>query len=80
MKYRKGEFLLVRINKIRPALQATISNRNLDFAECTINVHSDEDRQRKATEKARQEFMDVMFGKTKRKRRQPRDGRSIIKP
>ena len=71
MKYRKGEFLLVRINGVRPTLQATISNRNLDFAECTITIHSNEDRQRKAMEKARQQFMAVIFGKTKRKRRQP---------
>jgi hypothetical protein len=72
MKYRKGEFLLVRINRIRPTLQATISNRDLDFAECTITVHPDEDQQRQATEKARQQFMDVILGKTKRKRmRQP---------
>ena len=77
MKYRKGEFLLVRINKIRPTLQATISNRDWDFADCTITIHSDEDRQRKDLAKARKEFMDVILG---RRERQPRRRRSTINP
>jgi hypothetical protein len=72
MKFRKGQFLIVRITNTKPTLQASIANKQWEFAKCTLTIHSNEDRERKALEQARKEFMGVILGKTKKKRMRQR--------
>ena len=73
MKFRKGQFLILRIINTKPTLQGRIANNKWEFAECTLTVQSKEERREKQIEKIRKEFMDVILGKTRKKRtRQPR--------
>ena len=60
MKFRKGQFLILRIINTKPTLQGRIANNKWEFAECTLTVQSKEERREKQIEKISRRTMEAL--------------------